>query len=1260
MSNSMRDCAIEIVRRDLLGPGSERLCGYDEEHEIIVTEKVSDRYAIGVLYPQVDHAAPEIEKASDSKDDVSCDGEETESEDELLGSGGHTGSDADYEDIAALSRAYKASAMGVTFYSTDPTGLKVEATAAHYKQIGDILKDHPERVGECGCVLLPLVCDEDVAWIKGKFGAALQDMGISFAQESGCNCIIGTGEVSNETRAWLTDGTFEGAFSGEFLSALQDVDYSADTKYTIEKVFKAYRGVSVGQVDKLSSLDKSHAVEMRRLRALVALYVAANRLHLQRTRGWKRFPLSASYEMSDFDVGSLKPGQGKRKCVQLCEEDGAVCVGVELVIECLYERPGSYRVALSILNRYHNGIEHGEGDLVGEEVFCQPKIVCSGPAVIIPTRDARVLTKCPEDRVLEMLYRKGYCYGRGRGCSLEWEEIKGTGTAVRIETTFLPKKAIKAPDWNVYPKELGDYLSSTAFSAGYLKDKDNKIGVLDALGKFVGNYEAWIQSKRDEIIADPVLRAGEYKDSAASVIKNCECAATRMRKGVETLKNNENAYEAFRLANEAMYRTRQWKEGKSDAKFRWRQFQLGFILVSLTSLVDKQSPDRGMVDLLWFPTGGGKTEAYLGLTAIGIFYRYLTESNPAGTSVIMRYTLRLLASQQFSRACALICACDQIRDESLVLKKKPRITIGLWIGGKSQDNPEGLPNIIGGRDGAGQIIKMLNASKAHKAHPFQPETCPVCGTKIYSVEHRHHSGYDVDDNDFLIHCQNPECVYHRRNSDGMPIQIIDECLYRDPPTLLFGTVDKFAQLSHKDLAARFFGVSNGGRLNPAPDLIIQDELHLISEELGTLVALFETAVDGLCTSLGGNAPKIVASTATVRRAREQCAALFAAKNVSQFPPPGLEASDSYFSKESEAEGRMYLGVQSSGQSTSTTLIRLMALLLFRMNHIDKPEYDFANKDLKELDKYFTLVTYFNSLRELGACETWVNSDISERVKGMAVREALANRMLDPKRTAVMCSRTPSSDIKDMLEELQKENLLTIPQKLYPKDVVLASNMLSVGLDVDRFCLMVMNGQPKKNAEFIQASSRVGRSDIDLGLVITLYSGTKVRDRSYFELFPDYIQSFYKYVEPTTITPFTRAARERLLKPIIATLIRHLVPGYETNDFSDGDVEVLKSRKAQVRAIVERRIDKLIDSGVETPQTKVWTLHEFDHAYDEFVQLAESNIITQYDSATAFTGAPPTDRVLFYSNQKGKAHWEGVSSLRHVDKMVGMELLGTEV
>ncbi|MDD5865993.1 MAG: hypothetical protein PUD07_05920, partial [bacterium] len=206
-------------------------------------------------------------------------------------------------------------------------------------------------------------------------------------------------------------------------------------------------------------------------------------------------------------------------------------------------------------------------------------------------------------------------------------------------------------------------------------------------------------------------------------------------------------------------------------------------------------------------------------------------------------------------------------------------------------------------------------------------------------------------------------------------------------------------------------------------------------------------------------------------------------------------------------------------------------------------------------------------------------------------------------------------------------------------------------------LMVMNGQPKKNAEFIQASSRDGRNDIDLGLVVTLYSGTKVRDRSYFELFPDYIQSFYKYVEPTTITPFTRAARERLLKPIIATLVRHIVPDFEKNDFSGGDVEDLIAKKGTIRLIVERRLDQLIACKVETEQTKRWTMQEFDEAYLELIELVKGHKVTQYDDM--MFGRAPSDRVLFYSDVKGKAHWEGVSSLRHVDKSVMMELTDSE-
>lgn len=1249
MSKGMRECVIDQIGRDILGPGSERLCGYDAEHEIIITEKVSDRYAVGVLYPQQEQNMPEPPTTDEDKGAGDSEDGDDEVGDSELTKGTGPASDAEYEDIAALSRAFKPSAMGMTFYASDVAGLVVEASAAEYIRVN-------ECEGEIGRVRLPVVATEEIEWMRSHLSAKMADAKFEFAKYGDEYCIqCSDGDVSNVMRDWLDEGVFEALLDADFIKSLEKTDYNSSKKFTLEAVFKSYRGGSLSQVDKLAGLELEYPDEMKRLRALVALYVAGERLYRQRTMGWKRFPLNVHVDVAAMGFPTLPVGASAKKAVSLTNENENPVTGIELVMECLHEKPNSWRMSLSILNKYHSGSsDKTTGELHGDVLFCQPKIVCSGESLIIPTRDSRFLTKCPEDRVLEMLYRKCFCFGRGRGCSVRWKEDPNGGLASKIETTYLPTKAIKAPDWNVYPIELGEQLGKTALSADFLRKEENRTGVLESLDCFVGNYETWIDERRKEVLSDPELSKGEYKEAAASVVRNCEEAAKRMRQGIDTLTSSDAAYKAFRLANEAMHRTRQWR---GSGLFKWRQFQLGFILISLSSLVNKDDPCRRTVDLLWFPTGGGKTEAYLGLTAIGIFYRYLTEENPAGTSVIMRYTLRLLASQQFSRACALICACDTIRGEDDALKLKPRITIGLWIGGRSRDNPEGLPNKIKGRESAEDIVKKLNSSKTHQVHPFQPETCPKCGRKIYDVGQRHRSGYDVSGNDFSVFCQNPDCDYHRRNGDGMPVQIIDECLYREPPTLLFGTVDKFAQLSHRDLSAKFMGLENGERVNPAPDLIIQDELHLISEELGTLVALYETAVSGLCTTCGGSAPKVVASTATVRRAYEQCSALFAAEHVAQFPPPGLDSKDSYFSKESNTDGRMYLGLESSGQTTSTTLIRLMAMLLFRANHLDIPEYEFENKSLEELDKYYTLVTYFNSLRELGACETWVNSDIYERIKGMSKREALSIRNLDPKRAAVMCSRTSSSEIKDKLEELQKDTLLTIPEKRYPQDVVLASNMLSVGLDVDRFCLMVMNGQPKKNAEFIQASSRVGRNDIDLGLVVTLYSGTKVRDRSYFELFPDYIQSFYKYVEPTTITPFTRAARERLLKPIIATLVRHIVPDFEKNDFSGGDVEDLIAKKGTIRLIVERRLDQLIACKVETEQTKRWTMQEFDEAYLELIELVKGHKVTQYDDM--MFGRAPSDRVLFYSDVKGKAHWEGVSSLRHVDKSVMMELTDSE-
>lgn len=362
----------------------------------------------------------------------------------------------------------------------------------------------------------------------------------------------------------------------------------------------------------------------------------------------------------------------------------------------------------------------------------------------------------------------------------------------------------------------------------------------------------------------------------------------------------------------------------------------------------------------------------------------------------------------------------------------------------------------------------------------------------------------------------------------MPIQIIDDELYEKPPTLLFGTVDKFAMLPWDGRIGSFFGVDKNDR---APELIIQDELHLISGALGTIVGLYETAVDAIC-SQKGIAPKVIASTATIRRAKEQCSVLYN-REIVQFPAPGLDAEDSFFARESEIDynkgiyGRKYVGIMPSGKTKAMTEIRAMAALMQKLYTMELPD---AVKD-----KLWTLTVYFNSLKDLGKASTMVDDD----VKDFIIRTA--NRMFTGRRLVVsadeLTSRVSTTELNETLDKLEKIEYSqdNIAAKRYASNVLLATNMISVGIDVARLNVMLMVGQPKLTSEYIQASSRVGRSFP--GVAFIQYDATKSRDRSHYERFRAYHDSFYRFVEPTGATPFSKPARERGLHAILTAMMR---------------------------------------------------------------------------------------------------------------------------
>jgi hypothetical protein len=839
-----------------------------------------------------------------------------------------------------------------------------------------------------------------------------------------------------------------------------------------------------------------------------------------------------------------------------------------------------------------------------------------------------------EEAHLRLLYRHHRRYAAGHNVAVHPHVRPGDRRcAWKLETTWLP----------VY-----DVPSTAAAGSGAQLSMDvlaeaDASALRAALDPLTDGYNRWLDTQ-DAGIAElpPALAA-----TGAHAVRTARIAAHRIRAGIQLLTTPDapghaDALAAFRFANRVMALQRRHTAiarlrderglGYAEAlaavqdpgNASWRPFQLAFVLLNLPSLTDPSHPERAAtpdatVDLLFFPTGGGKTEAYLGLTAYTFAIRRLqgligegrdARSGADGVAVLMRYTLRLLTAQQFQRAAALVCAAEVVRRDDEATWGTTPFRIGLWVGGKVSPNWWG--------DADEQVAEAREAGKGRRVNVLQTLSCPWCGTAL--AGHRDLRSEEVPRRVFLF-CPNAEgehaCPFSRTRSDeGLPVLTVDEEIYRYTPALVIATVDKLAQLPWRGFAGMLFGRvreqcprhgyrhadldartgctdrhnAKGRwpavrsrpvvRLRP-PDLVIQDELHLISGALGTTVGLFETAVDELCTwpvpGGGETGPKIVASTATTKRAREQVLGVFG-RQLQIFPPPVLDVADTYFSTAVpvtlEQPGRRYLGVCAHGVRLKSAEIRLAEILLIAGQTL-------FDRHGTPADPYLTLVGYFNATRELAGMRRYLDDDVATRVRRHGRRKGLSDRIVTRAgmlTVVELTSRISSTDISEALRRLEvgfdpeydtsarrkavaadyaaarKEGREPHPvagaayerRDGGPVDVVLATSMLQVGVDVSRFGLMVVTGQPKNTAEYIQASSRVGRDPKRPGLVVTLYNWARPRDLAHFEDFEHYHATFYRQVEALSVTPFTRRSLDRGTAGTLVAAVRNADDGHSRN------------------------------------------------------------------------------------------------------------------
>ena len=871
-----------------------------------------------------------------------------------------------------------------------------------------------------------------------------------------------------------------------------------------------------------------------------------------------------------------------------------------------------------------------------------------------------------EERELLVVYRGQRTYAVGHGISADWT-LDSNGECRYVCTQPIPRAHVWRPVFDRL--EIDDLEEIVTFGKNELfviadlgwgtAQRTELVSRLEALVKF---YELWIESQRGLLVPD------EYQQDARRITDRCATSAARMREGLRLLAEDDTAFRSFQLANRAMlmsmcHQRRILGESRVDGKqgpyelgeadtaaidyrsqtsAKWRPFQLAFLLQILPSLCDDEHPDRDAVDVIWFATGGGKTEAYLLAAAFELIRRRLVHGgNGIGVGVINRYTYRFLTADQFQRTAAMICALELLRrhvaasgDTSL---GDAPFSVGLFAGASVS------PNRFTSQDGGGHQlrVKLDESTNPRAENPFPLESCPSCGTLLAPTHSRRHPdgsvdrsfyGFDSSATSFAVHCPEESCDFH----DEIPAYFIDEQLYSNQPSFLLGTIDKFAMVPWDERAGCLFGTDVP---NAPPSLIIQDELHLISGPLGTLAGIYEAAFEVLIRCAGGNAPKIVAATATIRNAANQCRRIYGREGI-VFPSPGVRAEDSFFSRldaGNKERSRLYIGLMGPGLRSTVAVSWAIAAILQAVRELSLDD----KMTPEEVDSYWTLVAYHNSKRELGRISNATRDEIPARLKVYA-------RTQDSERPSnfhvLELHAHSDTPIPVARQELHRRHSTEAPAI----DIVPCTNIISVGVDIERLGLMLVNGQPKLTAEYIQASSRVGRGGVP-GVVITCYSPSKPRDRSHYEGFRDFHERFYSFVEPTSVTPGSLPALERALHAALLTVVRHGA-GLKNNrdatrfDVSDDKINqvvtmLLARMQASYSATDEREVQDRIASHLGD-LCQQWSDWIRDHPH------------------LCYRSAPKQQRTTLMTRFEDPRHnnvgWPTLQSMRHVDTEIALE------
>jgi hypothetical protein len=627
----------------------------------------------------------------------------------------------------------------------------------------------------------------------------------------------------------------------------------------------------------------------------------------------------------------------------------------------------------------------------------------------------------------------------------------------------------------------------------------------------------------------------------------------RFADGVRWLERDARLLLAFKLTNKTMRRlgARTGREHRG-----WRLFQLVFLISQLSALAWREHPGEDFtsglwgdpdsadpteaVSVLWYPTGGGKTEAYLGLTVACLFYDR-ARGKTQGTSAWCRFPLRLLSLQQTQRQLDVVAMADTVREESADLLRQlggapgAPFRVGFYAGADNTPNAISEPG----------LMDRLRRDEAARNRYRLVDTCPYCRKRAVTV-------LPPDPDKYTLRHACREC---RRE---LPIYITDREIYRYLPAVVVGTLDKLAGiglsdrfgslLGDVDCLCELHGYGRGGKCHErgathppepprtlgeplydaSPTLEIIDELHMVDEDLGAFSGHYEGLLAAVQQTLSvrsrpdrrGVRMKVIATSATIRGEDRQCEHLFGLRSV-VVPLPGPRLDESfYWQVDNEAPLRRFVGILPTRTTAEMTVVRILtaahtALRRLQARRDVAPRLArLADADLTALiDLYQTSLTYVTSLVDFGKIRRSLDTQVNEQLgqDGWSRLEV-----------AELKGETPFDQVGNTLEDIKAPGGRI--------ESVVATSMVSHGVDLDRLNLMVFNGMPRAMAEYIQASSRVGRTH--LGVVFMIFNAVRERDRSHFRYHGKFHEYLDRMVEPVAINRWSRFAVRRTLPGVL--------------------------------------------------------------------------------------------------------------------------------